>query len=230
MNADTFRTLAVVFLALAVIFVAVAIVLYRRFDIPAVRDELSGRAAQREIAALRDVRAGQWENADDLGAFRGRGRAGATPERGASPAAAGKAAAGHGTGSDMEFRQATGPASGMGGTGGTGQPSAASTGGQRSTDAGATHRLQEGPTVVQPQTKGAHTAPDTPRPAAQPERPVIEIPVAMASAAELADEGETSLMQFRKPSEHTSDDDESRTILVHADKDGADGKNGKNDR
>ena len=43
---------------------------------------------------------------------------------------------------------------------------------------------------------------------------VVEIPVSMASAAELADEGETSLMQFRKTNEASSDDDESRTILV----------------
>lgn len=40
----------------------------------------------------------------------------------------------------------------------------------------------------------------------------------MASAAELADEGETSLMQFRKTNEASSDDDESRTILVRGGK------------
>ena len=40
----------------------------------------------------------------------------------------------------------------------------------------------------------------------------------MASAAELADEGETSLMQFRNTERKSGDDDESRTILVHGGK------------
>lgn len=207
MNAQTFITLAVVFLALAIILAAVAIVLYRRFDIPAVRDALSGRAAKREIEALRGTRAGQWEHMEDPAA-RGNRR-----PRGGKPAQASTT----GSGSDIEFRHGTTGSVNASGTGQTG------TGGSsRSTDAGATRRAGAETTV----TAGARAAaahaqdapgtPGAPGTAKAPDEPVVEIPVAIASAAELADEGETSLMQFRKPEENDSDEDESRTILVHA--------------
>lgn len=190
MNADIYRTLAVVFLALAVILAALAVVLYRRFDIPAVRDELSGRTAQREIDELRHVRAGSWQRTDLFGRRRPRKKGGK-----------GDATTGTGTGthetSDLEFRQGTtGSASSLGSTG------------SRSTTAGETHPESK------PALRGAHAA-KTEIPDAQH---VVEIPVSMASAAELADEGETSLMQFRKPTEEASDDDESRTILVRGGK------------
>ena len=67
MNADIYRTLAVVFLALAAILAVVAVVLFRKFNIPAVRDALTGKRAEREIAELRGVRAGSWANAENLG-------------------------------------------------------------------------------------------------------------------------------------------------------------------
>lgn len=228
MNANAFITLAVIFLALAVILAAVAVVLYRRFDIPAVRDELTGRAAKREIESLRGTRAGQWDNMETPARDdrrHGRGKAAGRPGRAAQ-------AGGPTTGSDIEFRRGTtgsASASGMGGTGSTGSRSGAST------DAGATHPL---PGATRPMAgagatgRGAQASSAPGRQSARPagkdgaksgDQAVIEIPVAIASAAELADEGETSLMQFRKPSDNTSDDDESRTILVRAAKHAAPG-------
>lgn len=201
MNAQTFITLAVVFLALAIILAAVAIVLYRRFDIPAVRDALSGRAAKREIEALRGTRAGQWEHMEDPAA-RGNRR-----PRGGKPAQASTT----GSGSDIEFRHGTTGSVNASGTGQTG------TGGSsRSTDAGATRRAGAETTVTAGARAAVAHAQDAPGTTKAPAEPVVEIPVAIASAAELADEGETSLMQFRKPEENDSDEDESRTILVHA--------------
>lgn len=183
MNADTYRTLAVVFLALAVILAAVAVVLYRKLDIPAVRDALSGRTAEREIAQLRGTRRGAWRYADEFGegkGRRGRGHGGVRSDTTGNT---------HDT-SDIEFRAETGSGSGA----------ASGSFGSRSTDAGLT------------------------RPAANQSAPAktddvaVEIPVSMASAAELADEGETSLMQFRNTERKSGDDDESRTILVHGGK------------
>ena len=70
MNADTFRVLAAGFLALAIILAVVAAALFRVCDIPAVRDALTGRAAEREIAQLRGMRAGSWRNAENMGVSR----------------------------------------------------------------------------------------------------------------------------------------------------------------
>lgn len=235
MNANAFITLAVIFLALAVILAAVAVVLYRRFDIPAVRDELTGRAAKREIESLRGTRAGQWDNMEAPAAARddrhGRGKAAGKPGKASR-------AGGPTTGSDIEFRHGTTGsvvASGTGRTGSTGSRSGAST------DAGATHPLPGTTPGARPTASmgavggGAHAASAPGQQSARSaqsagkdgakngDQAVVEIPVAIASAAELADEGETSLMRFRKPSDNTSDDDESRTILVHAAKHAAPG-------
>lgn len=196
-----------VFLALAVILAAVAVVLYRRFDIKAVRDELSGRTAEREIKELRGVRAGSWLRADELG---GHGRRSKKKSR----SGASQTGTGTGTGdtSDIEFRPVTG----------TGSSSWTGSGSMGSTNAGvtrpSTHVSQASSTPYH--TPAAETSQTSAQAAQQPaaQAPVVEIPVSMASAAELADEGETSLMQFRKPAEHADDDDESRTILVRGGK------------
>ncbi|KAB7790188.1 hypothetical protein F7D09_1324 [Bifidobacterium leontopitheci] len=181
-----------VFLALAVILAAVAVVLYRKLDIKAVRDELSGRTAEREIKELRGVRAGSWQRADELGDHGARKR-----KKGKSGASATGSPTGTGDTSDIEFRPVTG----------TGSGSWTGSGSMGSTNAGVTRPSTSAP---------RHAVQSVAQPAA--DQPVVEIPVSMASAAELADEGETSLMQFRKPAEHTDDDDESRTILVRGGK------------
>ena len=190
MNADIYRTLAVVFLALAVILAVVAVVLFRKFNIPAVRDALTGKRAEREIAELRGVRAGSWANAENL---------------------ADTTTGTHDT-SDIEFRPVTGTGSGSLGS--------------ASTKGGITRPGEDKPSAVPGAKQKASAAPAVVDEEDESTRlstkaaleSVVEIPVSMASAAELADEGETSLMQFRKTNEVSSDDDESRTILVRGGK------------
>ena len=203
MNADIYRTLAVVFLALAVILAVVAVVLFRKFNIPAVRDALTGKRAEREIAELRGVRAGSWANAENLGEGSRRKR-----KKGAlSDTTTGT----HDT-SDIEFRPVTGTGSGSLGS--------------ASTKGGITRPGEDKPSAVPGAKQKASAAPAVVDEEDESTRlgtkaaleSVVEILVSMASAAELADEGETSLMQFRKTNEASSDDDESRTILVRGGK------------
>ena len=205
MNADIYRTLAVVFLALAVILAVVAVVLFRKFNIPAVRDALTGKRAEREIAELRGVRAGSWANAENLGEGSRRKR-----KKGAlSDTTTGT----HDT-SDIEFRPVTGTGSGSGSLGSASPKGGITRPGEDKPSAvpGAKQKASAAPAVVDEEDEstrlGTKAALES----------VVEIPVSMASAAELADEGETSLMQFRKTNEASSDDDESRTILVRGGK------------
>ncbi|MBW3081227.1 hypothetical protein [Bifidobacterium saguinibicoloris] len=199
MNADTFRTLAVVFLALAIVLAVVAVILYRVFDIRAVRDALTGRTAAREIADLRGVRAGSWQHADEFGR-RGSKRSDTTGGTGS-----------HET-SDIAFRPVTG----------TGSGSLPTEDGETRTGAG--ERLDAPAAKPAKSAKRPHKnagGAAAPVSGAKDDNgnPLVEIPVNLASAAELADEGETSLMQFRKTDQHTTDDDdESRTILVRGGK------------
>ena len=205
MNADIYRTLAVVFLALAVILAVVAVVLFRKFNIPAVRDALTGKRAEREIAELRGVRAGSWANAENLGEGSRRKR-----KKGAlSDTTTGT----HDT-SDIEFRPVTGTGSGSGSLGSASTKGGITRPGEDKPSAvpGAKQKASAAPAVVDEEDEstrlGTKAALES----------VVEIPVSMASAAELADEGETPLMQFRKTNEASSDDDESRTILVRGGK------------
>lgn len=242
MNADTFRTLAVVFLALAIVLAIVAVVLYRVFDIRAVRDALTGRTAAREIADLRGVRAGSWQHADEFGK-RGSKR-GSDTTSGTTGS--------HET-SDIEFRPVTGTGSGSFPTNpgetleaakhddetraGAGAkiapPAAGSTASGRHAQGGASARDDDATRVGTSKSnagrkRGAsaasaktHDSAKTGVTGAKDDNgnPLVEIPVKLASAAELADEGETSLMQFRKTDNAATDDeDESRTILVRGGK------------
>ncbi|KFJ00007.1 hypothetical protein [Bifidobacterium stellenboschense] len=252
MNADTFRTLAVVFLALAIVLAVVAVVLYRVFDIRAVRDALSGRTAAREIADLRHVRRGQWQHADEFARIGKRGA-----KRGsASDGSTGTGSTGTGTGSsDIEFRPVTGTGSGSfptnpgetresqephdetrAGAGAKVAPQAASAAAGKHAHGGAAKPAGKSGKTRGTSAPKSRSQADEPSPIADDGESTVlgsrakldapnlddhfvEIPVAMASAAELADEGETSLMQFRKTDQHaTDDDDESRTILVRGGK------------
>lgn len=263
MNADTFRTLAVVFLALAIVLAVVAVVLYRVFDIRAVRDALSGRTATREIAGLRHVRRGQWQHADEFARVGRRGAKRGSASDGSTGTGSTGTTGTHDT-SDIEFRPVTGTGSGSyptnpgetldaeerhdetrAGAGAKVAPQAASAAAGRHAQGGAARPAAAG--AGKTAKSGAKTAAKSAKPAqsAKSGRSVssvddgestvlgsrgnltvpelddhfVEIPVAMASAAELADEGETSLMQFRKTDQHaTDDDDESRTILVRGGK------------
>lgn len=254
MNADTLRTLAVVFLALAIVLAIVAVVLYRVFDIRAVRDALSGRTAAREIAGLRHVRRGQWQHADEFARIGKRGAKRGSAFDGSTGTGSTGTTGTHDT-SDIEFRPVTGTGSGSfptnpgvtreadhahddetrAGAGAKVAPAA---------QAAATGRHAQGGTEKSAAKSAGKTASankakskaDKPAPITDdgestvlgsrgkltvPELDdhFVEIPVAMASAAELADEGETSLMQFRKTDQNTTDDDdESRTILVRGGK------------
>ncbi|NMM98813.1 MULTISPECIES: hypothetical protein [Bifidobacterium] len=217
MNADTYRTLAVVFLALAIILAVVAVVLFRKFNIPAVRDALTGKRAEREIAELRGVRAGSWVNAEEMG--EGKRRKQRKKGVSASDSTTGTGTGTHDT-SDIEFRPVTGTGSG------TGSGSL----GSASTKGGVTRPAADKPSAVPDAARSAGSAAKTDSAPVEEEdestrlgtkaavESVVEIPVSMASAAELADEGETALMQFRKTTDEPSDDDESRTILVRGGK------------
>lgn len=231
MNADTFRTLAVVFLALAIVLAVVAVVLYRVFDIRAVRDALSGRTAAREIADLRHVRRGQWQHADEFARIGKRGA-----RRGsASDGSTGTGSTGTGTGSsDIEFRPVTGTGSGSFPTNpgetresqephdetraGAAKP-AGKSGKTRGKSAPKSRSQADEPSPIADDGESTVLGSRAKLDAPNLDDHFVEIPVAMASAAELADEGETSLMQFRKTDQHTTeDDDESRTILVRGGK------------
>lgn len=254
MNADTLRTLAVVFLALAIVLAIVAVVLYRVFDIRAVRDALSGRTAAREIAGLRHVRRGQWQHADEFARVGKRGAKRGSAFDGSTGTGSTGTTGTHDT-SDIEFRPVTGTGSGSFPTnpgvtleadhahddetragagakvapaaqaaangrhaqGGTAQPAAQSAGKIVSANKAKSEADKPAPITDDGEStvlgsRGKLTVPEL-------DDHFVEIPVAMASAAELADEGETSLMQFRKTDQNTTDDDdESRTILVRGGK------------
>lgn len=200
-----------VLFALAIVLAIVAVVLYRVFDIRAVRDALTGRTAAREIADLRGVRRGAWQHADEFGARRSSKRGARRDDTTGS--------SGVRDTSDIEFRPVTG----------TGSGSMPTEDGETRTGAGA---KVAAPASAQSATSARHA--DTGKPStlsdsavaangdanAQPDLDdhFVEIPVSLASAAELADEGETSLLEFRKTEQASDDDDESRTILVRGGK------------
>lgn len=211
MSADTWRLLAVIFLALAIVLAVAAVMMYRMLAIRDVRDALTGRTAQREIAQLRGERAGSWRGAATTGHSK--------------PIADGGT---HET-SDIQVRSVTGsgPADGASGTGSS-QPATPTVPAGRGSGAGSGDGTRRNASARRSTT---HVASEKIReqmteqipPVDSPAEPsVVEIPVNMASSAELADdEGETSLMQFRKinkTSDSDADDDESRTILVRGGK------------
>lgn len=250
MNADTLRTLAVVFLALAIVLAVVAVVLYRVFDIRAVRDALSGRTAAREIAGLRHVRRGQWQHADEFARVGKRGAKRGSAFDGSTGTGSTGTTGSHDT-SDIEFRPVTGTGSGSfptnpgvtresdhahddetrSGAGAKVAPAAQAAAAGRHAQGGTEKSAGKTASANKAKSKadepsaitddGESTVLGSRGKLTVPELDdhFVEIPVAMASAAELADEGETSLMQFRKTDQNTTDDDdESRTILVRGGK------------
>lgn len=60
MSADTLRIMAIVLAVLTVLLFLLAFILYKAFRIREVRDELTGRTAQRQIEQMRGVRGKIW--------------------------------------------------------------------------------------------------------------------------------------------------------------------------